>query len=265
MAMVTQNSPLCKIPTEILEGIALEVILSTPLGPPSDLIAILSTCKYIHHVLRMEHNPSLYAKAFKGMFDAGAARRRLGPRAMLSSHLADQLTLYCATLQDIRDGDIYSEDLAHTLWTAFFMMMENDGKNRAQLEWAGLDNFINRRVRIMLYEGRGEFRGWPAENEENALSLWLMAMTLDEGMPYFLHTDISLTNMSIEKLKAEDDRSRNELMTLLRPYVIAGCRVRLRFRQDPPYAVLITTLVPIHSCSSESLPSPSSGKSRRAV
>jgi hypothetical protein len=140
----------------------------------------------------MEHNPSLYARTFKGMFDVGAARRRFGPRGVLSSHLADQLTLYCATLQNIRDGDIFSEDISHTLWTAFFMMSESDAKNRAQLEWAGLDQFINRRVRIMLYEGRGEFRGWPAESEENALSLWLMAMTLDEGTLCFRPTGISL-------------------------------------------------------------------------
>lgn len=173
-----------------------------------------------------------------GLFDLGAARRRFGPRGIHSSHLVDQLTLYCATLQDIRDGDIYSEDLAHTLWTAFFMMMENDGKNRAQLEWAGLDNFINRRVRIMLYEGRGEFRGWPAESEENALALWLMVMTIDEGMS-FPFVDISSSDISTDKLRLEDNRSRDEMMALLRPYVIAGCRVCL-FLTYLRYAVFLS-------------------------
>jgi hypothetical protein len=116
------------------------------------------------------------------MFDIGAARRRFGPLALLSSSLARQLIVYCSVLRDIRHGDIYSNGIKEILWAAYFMMAENDGRNRVQLERAGIDGFIYRFIMMRLSEGRGEHRGWPVENQENSLALWIMAMTYDEGV-----------------------------------------------------------------------------------
>jgi hypothetical protein len=174
-------SPLCAIPAEILENIVLEAVLATPLGPPSVLIPILCTCKRIYNKLRFENNRSLYARIFNCKFDVGAARRRFGPHTLPSSSLADQLQSNIMALQDIRQGDIYSSHVNSTLWTAFFLMLENDGKNREQLDWAGLDSFIDRYIRNRLSEGRDQHKGWPVENEGNSLALWLMVMTLTEG------------------------------------------------------------------------------------
>lgn len=222
-----QDSPLCRIPAELLENIAVEVILSKPSGSLSSLPSILCSCKQIYHVLRMKNNHSLYARAFRGLFDAGAARRRFGPRALHSSNLAHQLTLYCSALRDIRRGDIYSNNLKYTLWAAFFMISENDGNNIAQLQWAGLDDFVSRFVRTRLFDGRGRHRGWPAENEENALALWLMVMTDNERtsiMPLF---SFFPSNRLAEKLRSENHFRREQMIKLLLPYTTLACRVCL--------------------------------------
>lgn len=61
------------------------------------------------------------------------------------------------------------------------MMMENDGKNAAQLkEYARLPDFVNRLVRTRLPESRGE-GNWPEESDTVNLSLWLMWMCTDTG------------------------------------------------------------------------------------
>jgi hypothetical protein len=174
-------SPLSVIPAEVLENIALEVVLATPLGPPSTLIPILCTCKRINNILCFDKNRNLYARIFNCKFDTSASRRRFGSRAVPSRSLADQLLSYTNAIQDIRGGDIYSPHVNTTLWTAFLMMLENDGKNKAQLDWACLDAFLGQYIKNRLSEGRDQCRGWPVENEGNSLVLWLMAMTTNEG------------------------------------------------------------------------------------
>jgi hypothetical protein len=52
--------------------------------------------------------------------------------------LAMQLRMYCSNLQYICHGDIYSSCIHKILHTAFFMVIENNGKNAYQLAWAGL-------------------------------------------------------------------------------------------------------------------------------
>lgn len=181
--MSLQKPSLSHAPLEILERIALEVVLATPLGPPSSIIPILLTCKTINHALKFDNNPAFYAKVYLGKFDTSAARRRLGPSCLRSSNLADQLLYYTATLKRVRFSDVYDNgsDIGEALWGAFLLLLENDGKNLAQLQWAKLADFVQKRVRFMLDDGRRENNGWPADTHANSLTLWLMAMTLREG------------------------------------------------------------------------------------
>lgn len=180
--MRAQSSAFCKLPAVILESIGLEVTVVDPLGPPKDLIALLLTCKHIYHVLAFDNNRHLYARIFSCKFDTRAAYRRFGARAAYTSNLAHQLKVYSACLKRIRHGDIHAPSLTKDLWISFFMMVESDGKNEAQLiEWARLHTFVDRLVRERLWEGRENHNGWPAESNLNALALWLMWFTTDEG------------------------------------------------------------------------------------
>jgi hypothetical protein len=180
-AVVQQFSVLFRLPAELLELLALEVALLELLGPPKDLIALLCTCRRVHDFLAFDQCYNLFARIFKAKFDISAVRRRFGPKSVRSSSLALQLKKYCTTLQDIRGGNIYSSNIHDILRTAFFMAMENDGKNSFQLAWAGLDRFVDRFVRTRLCEDAEMNNGWPADNSVNALALWLMWFTTTRG------------------------------------------------------------------------------------
>jgi hypothetical protein len=172
---------LTELPFAVLENITVELALAEPLGPPKHLVALLGTCRAIYDSLAFHVNPHLYARIFRCKFDTRAAVRRLGERCARVQNLADQLKVYCVALRRIRGGDIAAESVEDDMWSALFMLLENDGKNEEQLEWAGLRGFIDRYVRNLLFVRSEETSGWPAESRANALALWLMWFTTDEG------------------------------------------------------------------------------------
>ena len=192
--MLASPSPLLAIPQELLEGIALHLALSNTTGPPVHLIPLLCTCKYVRHAL---NSTDLYSKIFRGMFDVDAVFRRLGPRALHSRFLASQLKTYCTTLRRIRHGDIFAPDVEDVLRTAFILLTENDGKNRAQLEWANTYGFVNNFVRRRLWHD--PVNGWPRDTPLHSLVLWVMWCMTDQSVSPFLLSDTStslpLTNL----------------------------------------------------------------------
>ncbi|KAH9950972.1 hypothetical protein B0H21DRAFT_776357 [Amylocystis lapponica] len=205
--MHIQSSILCTVPVTILENIAFEVTVLDALGPPSDLVSLLLTCKYVYGCLSFDNCRALYARIFRCKFDHRAAFRRMGSRATYSSNLAKQLRVYSLALQRIRRSDIQSEYLVDDLWTAFIMCTENDGKNEAQLERAGLSSLLDNLVRTRLWEDREHSNGWPAESTLNALAIWLIWFTID-----------------YDKLVTQSPEQRKELMDLIRPYVLTALR-----------------------------------------
>ncbi|KAI0917918.1 hypothetical protein AcV5_002729 [Taiwanofungus camphoratus] len=205
--MPVQSSVLCSIPAEVLENIALELTVLDAVGPPSDLIPLLLTCRHIHDTLRFDHCRQLYARIFRCKFDTRAAGRRMGVRATFTSNIAMQLKKLSVALKRIRSGDIYSEHLLDDMWTAVIMCLENDGKNQDQLDWAGLDRLVNDYVRTRLWEDRELYHSWPAESTLNALAIWLVWFRLDEA-----------------KLAALTAAERKQLMDLVRPYVLTALR-----------------------------------------
>ena len=67
---------------------------------------------------------------------------------------------------------------------ALIVIIENHGKNKAQLEWAGLDEYLDK----FLTERRMHedlSNGWPTESPQNACALWLMWMMTTEGTSTF--------------------------------------------------------------------------------
>jgi hypothetical protein len=113
------------------------------------------------------------------MFDVGAVSRRLfHPR---DSDLADELHRCCNVLKAIRRGDFIDSDgviVEETLFSAYILMLSNDGKNYAQLEHAGLDDYVNRFIATRVWVGTETNQGWPLDNANNSSALWLMWMTL---------------------------------------------------------------------------------------
>ena len=167
------------LPLYALEVIALNVAVDDAPGLPHDLVPLLQTCKHVYSMLSYRRNNYLYARLFRIMFDTLAVRRRFGDEALYSPNLSTQLRSYCLALSCIRARNFDSP--ADVLWQAFFMVMEDDGRNRAQLENAGLRRFVDDFVRQKLLARSEENHGWPAESTVNALALCLMWHTSDYG------------------------------------------------------------------------------------
>ncbi|KAF8265775.1 hypothetical protein EI94DRAFT_1734777 [Lactarius quietus] len=182
--MQAHTSPLTRLPTEVLERIALELALSPALGPPVHLTSLLCTCKHVRDTISHVRSNDLYAKIFLGMFDVGAVRRRIGSSAVRSRSLASQLKIYCTTLKRIRRGDINAPDIEDLLRTVFIILTENDGKNREQLEWANTYQFVYNFVHHRLWEDT--VNGWPRDTPLHSLALWVLWCMTDASAFLFV-------------------------------------------------------------------------------
>jgi hypothetical protein len=191
----TAPNSLHTIPIEILEHVAL-FVATTFLGPPSDLVPLLATCRHISSALSRGANPLLYAKIFMRKFDYASTLRRLAPQELPSiPALASELQHRCRMLRHLRYSlDIQQsplsteagESLRAVLWSAYIMMLENDGKNEKQLrEYAGIDEWlykfwIHRDGASMAWYAIKQDH-WPQDNERNALAMWLFWFLLRPG------------------------------------------------------------------------------------
>ncbi|KDR85898.1 hypothetical protein GALMADRAFT_218961 [Galerina marginata CBS 339.88] len=167
---------LSALPSELIHNIAFFAVAHTPLGPPAVLLDLLLTCKALYAQLSA---PSFLARVFRLKFDAGAVTRRLF--RPYHQDLAEQLVLACHLLRALRSGNIYDVETETHLGTAFLMMLDNDGKNYAQLAAAGVHAYVEAYVQRRLWEGRERNEGWPLDSEPNACALWLLWLTSERG------------------------------------------------------------------------------------
>lgn len=216
---------LTRIPYDILFDIALQVALVDH-GPPKHLIAFLTTCKSIYGPFNFDTCPLLYLNIFRAKFDLQAVARRLPHQCTDIHSVANQLKTYCIALRHIHNGEFNPETTEHALWNALCMMLENQGRNEIQLEWAGLKQFVDGIVRKHLWDSSEGSYGWPRETHLNALALWLMWFTTDEA-----------------SLAEESADSRRQLMELVRPYVVQPVRYPIYHAPDCHMSFPITRQV----------------------
>lgn len=74
---------------------------------------------------------------------------------------------------ELRDVDILPE--------LYLLRLDSDGKNYAQLEYAGIRDFVRDFVLNRLYDDAELNDGWPLENAQNSCALWLMWMFTLKG------------------------------------------------------------------------------------
>ncbi|KDQ53675.1 hypothetical protein JAAARDRAFT_61082 [Jaapia argillacea MUCL 33604] len=218
--MAHQSSPLCNLPREILENITVEAVLLDPIGPPKIIPALLATCKQIYFTLAFDNPNSqvLYGRVFKACFDSSAFKRRSRESEILPVHFAEQLRKNCDTLHFFKHATLHAPALEERFWEAVLMMVENDGRNQIQLEAVGVDLFVDRFIRARLWEDRGRFRGWPADNAINSLALWLH---------WFFTTK--------EKLAKEIPQDRWQMIGLVTPFVHLAFRYPTFYAPDIHY------------------------------
>ena len=182
------------VPAEILEYIAFLVATDQFLGPPSQLIPLLLTSQTIYNALSPAINHHLYSSIFEAKFDVHLARKRMGSTTLTADVLTLELKRRTLLLKCMRamDGALtsaFSEEMKHELLlTCYLMMLEDQGKNRDQLEdYAKVSDWLQ------LYwfhkDGssgaiqRVNTSSWPAHTLDNALGMWLLWFFLKPGLP----------------------------------------------------------------------------------
>lgn len=194
--------PFNRLPSEILTTIAIHLVLQQhPSLPPYDLLALTSSCRLLHRSLSSHHSPSLWSTAFRYRFDSSSViRRNFSPNGR---DYYDQLKQYTGVIAAIRTLNIYRDDIDDTLRTIYVMLLDNNGKNRSQLEMAGVDRFLDIYVRTRMWAEAPTNQGWPLDTNANAYALWAM---------WQLTTP--------EKLVQEVHLHREQIVTLLLPFVL---------------------------------------------
>ncbi|KAI6030999.1 hypothetical protein EDC04DRAFT_2605262 [Pisolithus marmoratus] len=195
-------SLLLALPFELIERVAVHL---TDADGIQALLPLLLTCRDLYRILGVHTNHHIFASHFASHYDLSSASRRLGPQAAKTRSYASQLLRYSHALARIRSGNIHAGDIVHTFWTSFLMLVEDDGKNRASLEAAGLPDFVDRFVREHLYDGHRN--GWPADTAVNSLALWLLWLTTTE-----------------DRLRAESSSQRAQMVRLMLPFVVMPVR-----------------------------------------
>ncbi|KAF9648741.1 hypothetical protein BDM02DRAFT_3186850 [Thelephora ganbajun] len=147
-------SPFERCAPEILQRIALFAVEERLLGPPSDLLALLTTSTTINFALSPGKDNNLCARIFALKFDTAASSRRLTERWLTSKSLATELRHRFEVLKRIRGGVIDGYTLQYDLWTVFLIVLEHDRKNALQLtQWAGAHTFACRVAERWLNDG----------------------------------------------------------------------------------------------------------------
>lgn len=184
------------VPQEVLEHIAYFAGTDTFLGPPSSLVPLLSTNRQIHTSLAIAANHHLYARIFAHKFDTNAALARFGSARLTAHVLADELRRRFAVLRRLKERRDSTTHARHAddakdkltlhdmLFTAYILLLENEGKNKRQLvgygrmrEWIHEFWFDAHGSSLAIYNIR--IGQWPLNRVENALGMWVFWFLLD--------------------------------------------------------------------------------------
>lgn len=79
---------------------------------------------------------------------------------------------------------MYHPELGYALEQCWLMVSEDDGLNRSILQWAGMDELVERFIRLRTYECRTR-DGWPIATKEFSLALWLFWASMTDGEQSF--------------------------------------------------------------------------------
>ncbi|KXN84961.1 hypothetical protein AN958_11806 [Leucoagaricus sp. SymC.cos] len=132
-----------------------------------------ATSHHFHHALNCHLNPAVWSAAFRFRFDHHAVlRRNFRPNGRDYYH---QLRQYTKVLAMLRRQDL-DLDAGEGWRMVYLMLLDNNGKNRAQLEHAGIDLLFLCYLQERLWENADENDGWPKDTAQSVHVLWAMWM-----------------------------------------------------------------------------------------
>ncbi|KAJ4467824.1 hypothetical protein J3R30DRAFT_3259259, partial [Lentinula aciculospora] len=205
---------LLSLPTEVLEHVAFYYVCPRVLGPPIPLIALLLICKTVTYKFSVARH--LYARVFKYKFSFSAIRRRgFEPRV---GEWAWQLRRWCEVLKGVRsrrrrlgskayldEPDLEEVGVQETMYALWIMCLEDDGRNRAQMQLAGVYEWVEGYIRTEMYKTVD--KGWPLANAGNSCAMWVF---------WYLS--------SKARLMDESRKQRESLIDLILPFLTVPFR-----------------------------------------
>ena len=170
------------LPLEILDSIAFWVATEdTSIAPLNNLIPLLLLDRETNKFLSFDSNHPLYARIYATKFDIETTTRRLGKERLTAHGLAAELKKRSVHLRAMRTLDFELELIEPAIWTAFVMMLENDGKNeRLLLEYAGIDHWLKHYW--VAISNSIEEEGWPSNSLTHSVSMWLLCKFYPKGV-----------------------------------------------------------------------------------
>ncbi|KAF8903700.1 hypothetical protein CPB84DRAFT_1961070 [Gymnopilus junonius] len=202
-----------RLPCGIWERIAFYSVASkeTFLGPPNAICALSLLSRNIYNQISPNCNTHLYARIFHFKFDSSALERRLSPRWRTTKCLTAELIKRFRAMKRIKAMGLDVDDV----WTAHLMLLENDGKNEAQLmEYAGFRLYLKT---LLIHRCTSHEFMWFKNPTLDSLVIWLLWETSDR-----------------ESIRLEGFRSafREYLIGLLHSFIITGYRFSSTYGPD---------------------------------
>ncbi|TFK48268.1 hypothetical protein OE88DRAFT_1664753 [Heliocybe sulcata] len=133
---------------KIVENFAIRVADLTPIGPPANLVTLSLLSKTCYNTLRDDCFPVVSAEVFQRSFAMSALRRRLGQ--LSPSDIAAELPRRFTSLKIIKSGSLDDPGLRDALMRVYFMLLEDDGVNAAQIAWSNLSETLDNILRRSL-------------------------------------------------------------------------------------------------------------------
>ena len=170
------------LPLEVLEDVAFWVATEdTSIASLSNLIPLLLLDRETSEFLSFDSNHPLYARIYATKFDTKATTRRFGKARLTARGLAEELKKRCVHLRAVRAASSEPELIEPAIWTAFVMMLENDGKNeRLLLEHAQITHWLMQRWLDISNTLEGD--GWPSSNLFHTICMWLLCNFYPKGV-----------------------------------------------------------------------------------
>lgn len=170
------------LPFEVLDDIAFWAATEdTSIAPLSNLIPLLLLDRETNKFLSFDSNHPLYARIYANKFDTKTAIRRLGKKSLTAYGLAVELKKRCTHLRAMRAFPFELELIDPAIWTAFVMMLENDGKNeQLLLEYAQIAHWLKHRWVAISNSLGGE--GWPPNTLIHSVCMWLLCNFYPRGV-----------------------------------------------------------------------------------
>ena len=167
------------LPLEVLEAIAFWVAIEdASITPLSNLIPLLLLDRETNKFLSSD---PLYARIYGTKFDIGTTTRRLGKERLTARGLAAELKKRCTHLRAIRNLSPDPELIEQAVWTAFVMVLENDGKNERQLlEYAHMTHWLEQCWVRISKTLQGD--GWPPNSLIHSVYMWLLCNFYSKGL-----------------------------------------------------------------------------------